>query len=58
MVLAQIFREEGREEGYAEGYSEGIEIGRAEAGAESQAKIAELQELVKRLEAAKGKSQE
>ena len=50
MVLAKILREEG----IAEGYSEGIEIGRAE----SQAKIAELQEQVKRLEAAKGKSQE
>lgn len=50
MVLAKIFREEG----YAEGYSEGIETGRAE----SQANIAELQEQVKRLEAAKGKPKE
>ena len=50
MALAKIFREEGREEG--------IEIGRAEARAESQAKIAELKERVKWLEAAKGKPKE
>lgn len=50
MVLAKIFREEGR--------AEGIEIGRAEARAESQARIAELEEQVKRLKAAKSKSKE
>ena len=50
MVLAKIFREEAR--------AEGIKIGRAKARAESQAKIAELEEQVKRLEAAKGKPKE
>ena len=50
MVLAKILREEGREEGIAEG----IEIGRAE----SQERIAELEEQVKRLQSEKGNSEE
>lgn len=50
MVLAKIFHEEG--------FAEGIEIRREEGRAESQAKIAELQEQVKRLESAKDKPQE
>ena len=50
MVLAKILREEAR--------AEGIKIGRAKAHAESQAKIAELKEQIRRLEAAKCKSQE
>ena len=54
MVLAKILREEAREEGHEEGLAEGIEIGRAE----SQAKIAELEEQVKRLQDEKGKSEE
>lgn len=66
MVLAKILREEGREKGREEGIEigrvEGREEGRAEGReegrAEAQAKIAELQEQVKRLESAKSKPQE
>lgn len=50
MVLAKILREEGREEG--------IEIGRAEERAASKARIAELEEQVKRLQSEKDNSEE
>ena len=50
MVLAKILREEAREEGLAEG----IEIGRAE----SQERIAELEEQVKQLQSEKDNSEE
>ena len=50
MVLAKILREEG--------IAEGIEIGRAEERAASKARIAELEEQVKRLQDEKGKSEE
>ena len=54
MVLAKIFREEGREEGHEDGLAEGIEIGRAE----SQERIAELEEQVKQLQSEKDNSEE
>lgn len=50
MVLAKILQEEAREEGLAEG----IEIGRAE----SQERIAELEEQVKQLQSEKDNSEE
>lgn len=54
MVLAKILREEAREEGHEDGLAEGIEIGRAE----SQERIAELEEQVKRLQSEKDNSEE
>ena len=50
MVLAKILREEAREEG--------IEIGIERGRAESQARIAELEEQVKRLQSEKDNSEE
>ena len=54
MVLAKILREEAREEGHEDGLAEGIEIGRAE----SQERIAELEEQVKQLQSEKDNSEE
>lgn len=58
MVLAKILQEEAREEGREEGLEEGIEIGIERGRAESQAKIAELEEQVKRLQSENGNSEE
>ena len=58
MVLAKILQEEAREEGREEGLEEGIEIGIERGRAESQARIAELEEQVKRFQSEKGKSEE
>lgn len=54
-ILRKKVLDDGFERGFAKGYAAGLKRGRAEAGTELQA-IAELQERVKRLEAAKGKS--
>ena len=56
-ILRKKVLDDGFERGFAKGYVAGLKRGRAEVGAELQA-IAELQERVKRLEAAKGKSKE
>lgn len=56
-ILRKEVIDDGFKRDFAKGYAVGLKRGRAEAYEERQA-IADLQERVKRLEAAKGKSQE